>query len=466
MLRRKFSGKNHCLRLVVSVFISHFKRQTVKYFTTFFLLIVTILTIKAQQLDSVKNDRFSIHAQTTVINQFKPSFSAKYSGDNSLIPQKESKTSITSTLYFGLRLWKGASVFINPEIAGGSGLSEALGIAAASNGETFRIGDPAPQIYLARLFYKQVFALTSEESHQVSDFNQIGEHLPNKYFSFTIGKISAADFFDDNKFSHDPRTQFMSWALMDNGAWDFPANTRGYTPSIVLEYVSPKHELRYGFSLVPLTANGNEMNWDISKAGSFTIEYTHRHKIKNQKGALRLLSFFTTTNMGNYRQSIALSPVNPNITDTRKYGNTKYGFGINAEQNITNDLGCFFRASWNDGNNETWAFTEVDHSISAGFSLTGERWERGNDNIGIAYVTSGISNPHKDYIKAGGKGFLLGDGNLNYSWEHLTELYYSTELVKNHIYLTGVYQFLVNPGYNVDRQGPVNIFSIRLHARI
>ena len=437
-----------------------------KYITTFFLLILINLTLKAQQKDSVKNDRFSIHAQTTVINQFKQSFSVKYSGDNSLIPQQESKTSITSTLYMGLRLWKGASVYINPEIAGGSGLSEALGIAAATNGETFRIGDPAPQIYLARFFYKQVFALTSEKSYQVSDFNQLGEHLQSKYFAFTIGKIGVADYFDDNKFSHDPRTQFMSWALMDNGAWDYPANTRGYTPSIVLEYVSPKHELRYGFSLVSLTANGNEMNWDISKASSHTIEYTHRHKIKNQKGTIRLLSFFTTTNMGNYRQSIALSPVNPNIKDTRKYGNTKYGFGINAEQNLTTDFGCFFRASWNDGNNETWAFTEIDHSISAGFSLTGKRWKRENDNIGFAYVTSGISNPHKDYLKAGGKGFILGDGNLNYSWEHLAELYYSTELVKNHIYLTGTYQFLVNPDYNRDRKGPVNIFSVRLHARI
>lgn len=444
-----------------------------KYITTFFLLTIINLTIKAQQIDSLKNDRFSIHAQTTVINQFKPSFSAMYSGDNSLITQKESKTSITSTLYLGLRLWKGASVFINPEIAGGSGLSEALGIAAATNGETFRIGNPAPQVYLARLYYKQVFALTDKTKpretqffHNHSDFNQIATVEPVKYLSFTVGKIGAADYFDDNKFSHDPRTQFMSWALMDNGAWDYPANTRGYTPSFVLEYVSPKHEFRYGFSLVPLTANGNEMNWDISKAGSHTIEYTHRHKIKNQKGAIRLLGFFTTTNMGNYRQSIALNPINPNIEDTRKYGNTKYGFGINVEQNITSDLGCFFRASWNDGNNETWAFTEIDHSISAGLSLTGQRWKRENDNIGLAYVASGISNPHRDYLKAGGKGFMLGDGNLNYSLEHLTELYYSAELVKNHIYLTGAYQFLVNPGYNRDRQGPINIFSVRLHARI
>lgn len=429
-------------------------------------MIIINLTITAQKIDSIKNDRFSIHAQTTIINQFKPSFNAKYTGDNSLITQEESAMSITSTFYMGARLWKGASVFINPEIAGGSGLSSALGIAAAPNGETFRVGSAAPQIYLARLFYKQVFALTDDKTYQVSDFNQLGEYLPSKYLSFTVGKIGVADYFDDNKFSHDPRTQFMSWALMDNGAWDYPANTRGYTPSVILEYVSPKHELRYGFSLVPSTANGSEINWNISKASSHTIEYTRRHKIKNQKGAIRFLGFITTTNMGNYQQSIALSPVNPNIEDTRKYGNIKYGFGINAEQNITNDFGCFFRASWNDGNNETWAFTEIDHSISTGLSLTGQRWKRENDNIGLAYVASGISQPHRNYLKAGGKGFMLGDGNLNYSLEHLMELYYSSELVKNQIYLTGTYQFLVNPGYNRDRQGGVNIFSVRIHTRI
>lgn len=433
-----------------------------------FLFVLTIFNYRlyAQQTDTLKNDRFSIHAQTTVINQFKPSFSAKYSGDNSLIAAQENKMSVTASLFAGVRLWKGASVFVNPELAGGSGLSQAMGIAAATNGETFRIGNPAPQVYLARIFYRQRFSLTRETSYQQSDFNQLGEHIPARYIAFTIGKIGAADYFDDNKFSHDPRTQFMSWALMDNGAWDYPANTRGYTPSVVVEYISPQHEIRYQMSLVPLEANGNTMNWNISKASSHTIEYTRRYKIRNKEGAIRFLAFYTTTNMGNYRQSIALSPIHPAIQDTRKYGNSKFGFGINAEQQLLDDLGCFFRASWNDGQNETWAFTEIDHTLSAGFSMTGQRWKRTTDNIGLAYVTSGISKPHRDYLKAGGEGFMLGDGNLNYAWEHLAELYYSADLYKGHIFLTGAYQFIVNPGYNKDRQGPVNVLSVRLHIRI
>ena len=433
---------------------------------SFVFVLIYCFDLVAQKPDSLKNDRFSIHAQTTIINQFKPKFTAPYTGENSLSTKQENKTSLTSTLFLGARLWKGASLFVNPEIAGGSGLSEALGIAAAANGETFRIGNPAPQIYIARLFYKQIIAIKKKTTWQPSDFNQLGGRLPDAYFSFTIGKIGAADFFDDNKFSHDPRTQFMSWGLMDNGAWDYPANTRGYTPSVILEYVTPTNELRYGCSLVPLTANGSKMNWNIAKANSNSLEYTHRYKIKNKEGAIRVLAFIETANLGNYRQSLSMGVDTPDIKSTRAYGRTKYGFSINAEQDITSYLGCFVRASWNDGRNETWAFTEIDRSISVGLSANGEPWKRKNDNLGIAYVTSGISKPHQAYLQAGGKGFILGDGNLNFGCEHLIETYYSAELVKNHIYISGAYQFLVNPGYNKDRHGPIHIFSIRLHARI
>ncbi len=438
-----------------------------RYFIFLLLLFSLInLTAKAQDSDSLKNDRFSFHFQTTIINQFKPSFTADYAGENSLSTEKENATSLTGTLFAGAKLWKGASMFINPEIAGGSGISKVLGVAAAPNGETFRVGDPSPKIYLAKLFYRQLIALTHESTYQENGFNQLGEYKPNRFISFTIGKISIADYFDNNSYTHDARTQFICWALMSNGAWDYPANTRGYTPSFVLEYVTPSYEMRYGFSLVPLTANGNEMNWDISNASSQTIEFTKRYTLSKRPGTIRLLGFFTTANMGNYQESILLNPTNPDIEKTRKYGNIKYGFGLNIEQELTDNTGCFLRSSWNDGHTETWTFTEIDRAISLGFSSKGSKWKRDHDNIGIAYAGSGISTFHRNYLKAGGQGFMLGDGNLTYSWEHLGEVYYSAELVKDQIFFSGVYQLLINPGYNQDRKGPVNIFSIRLHARI
>lgn len=424
--------------------------------------------LSAQENDSLKNHWLTIHAQATIIHQFKPSFHAPYSGSNSLLTQKEHKTSITSTLYLGVRLWKGASIYFNPEIAGGSGLSSALGIGDATNGETFRVGDPAPQIYPARLFFKQLFALTKEQTYQESDQNQLGMAVPTKYISITIGKVGIADFFDDNTYSHDPRTQFLAWSLMDNGAWDYPANTRGYTPSTVLEFNSPKHEIRYAVSLLPIQANGNEMDWNLTRSSSHNLEYVHKHAINGLKGAVRILAFFNTTHMGNYRQSLnGLLPDSiPDITSVRMYGRSKFGFGLNAEQALSRDIGVFFRASWNDGNNETWAFTEIDRSISAGVVWEGQSWKRPDDQLGLAYVSSGLSKPHRDYLKAGGSGFILGDGNLNYAWEHLVELYYSSSLVKDHLFLSGAYQFLVNPGYNKDRKGPIHIFSLRLHLAI
>jgi high affinity Mn2+ porin len=424
---------------------------------------VIATSIFAQKTDTAKTEILTLHFQTTVITQFKPGFKVSYTGDNSLRPEYEHQTSITSTLYAGARLWKGARVFVNPEIAGGSGLSSALGVAASTNGETFRVGSPEPKIYWARLFFTQIINLGSSFEFQNGDFNQLAGKEPAHYLALTVGKVGVADFFDFNTYSHDPREHFMSWALMNNGAWDYPADVRGYTPSFVAEYVEPNWELRYAISMVPKVANGAAVNYALDKARSQTLELTKRYKFNHQDGVLRLLGFYTSANMGNYRESIALAPDGPDITATRAYGRTKYGFGVNMEQVIRKDLGMFFRASWNDGNNETWAFTEIDRSASLGINFDGNHWKRPNDEFAIAAVVSGLSGPHRDYLAAGGKGFMLGDGRLNYGTENLIETYYCAELVKNNLFLTGTYQFLMHPGYNKDR-GPAHVFSVRVHA--
>jgi high affinity Mn2+ porin len=301
--------------------------------------------INGQVADTLKDDNFSFHAQTTIINQNKPAFGAKYTGKNSLLPESERPISVTATLFLGARLWKGASFFFNPEIGAGSGLSSSFGVGASTNGETYRVSDPSPQFELARLFFRQIFPLSSDPVYSETDINKLGGPIPVSYFSFTIGKLCVSDFFDLNKFSHDPRTQFMSWALMSNGAYDFPANTRGYTPSVILEYITARNELRYGFSLVPTVRNGMTMNWNISEAGSHSLEYTHRHVIQGKDGAIRLITFFNIANMGSYNESLALNPSAPELLDTQKKGRTKLGFGINIEQDLSKYLGVFLRAS-------------------------------------------------------------------------------------------------------------------------
>lgn len=418
------------------------------------------------QTDTCRKEHFSFHAQLTLINQYKPGFHAPYSGVNSLKPGAEDCSSMTSTFYAAARLWKNATFAVNPEVAGGSGLSKALGIADATNGETFRIGSATPKLYLARIFLRQLFAVGKSYSCQNTGINIVKQNVPDRYISLTAGKVAISDYFDNNSYSHDPRTQFMNWGLMNNGAWDYPANTRGYTPSFVAEYISPLNELRGGISLMPLSANGNNMNPDLLKAHSLTMEYARHFNLAHHASIVRALAYYSTANMGSYRQSIFYSPVNPDIISTRQYGRSKYGFGINAESALSSSAGLFLRASWNDGHDETWAFTEIDHSASAGAVFYGTKWKRKLDRLGVAAVVSGLSTLHRQYLAAGGNGFMLGDGKLKYAPEKVLELYYTAGLLQNKLQAGLVYQLVDCPGYNADRKGPVHVFSIRLHASI
>lgn len=428
----------------------------------------------AQPSDSTKPLKpYSLHFQSTIVNQYKLPFTAPYTGLNSLMPQEENRISVTSTFYAGVKLWKNAELYVNPELAGGEGLSQTLGLAGATNGETFRVGNPKPAIYLARLFYQQFIPLHSNNNKHAShnrfkddDFNQIERFLPDKYINIILGKVSVADYFDDNSFSHDPRSAFLNWALMASAAWDYPADTRGYTPSLIIEFFSTHYECRAGLSMLPTTANGNEMNTDILKAHSLTLENVWHYQFKEKPGSIRLIAFYNTANMGNYEQALFTTHTRPpDIIQTRQYGRNKYGFAVNIEQFFNSKSGGFIKISWNDGHNETWAFTEIDHALSAGVSIH-SLVPHAEDNLAIGYALNGISKPHRKYLKQGGMGFMLGDGQLNYAPENILETYYKIALQKQKIYLTLDYQLILNPGYNKDRQGPVHVFSVRTHIRI
>ncbi len=434
-----------------------------KTFYTLFLSVI-FLSAKAQNTDTVKQQRFNFHFQQTVITQTHPGFSARYSGDNSLMPVHETASSITTTLFGAARLWKGAQAFFNPELAGGAGFSQTLGVAGFPNGEIFRVGSSEPKIYVARAYLTQRFGWGTEQDTLSDDNNQLGGLQSKRYFSVTVGKFGMADFFDTNVFSHDPRTQFMNWSLMSNAAWDYPANTRGYVYGIYMNYHQPTWDLRFAVTMVTNTANGSIWDGKIGKANSQTLEFEKRYTFAGDKqGSFRILGFNNNAKMGNYRLAIAQNPNAPDIVSTRNYGRNKFGFGINADQFITKDFGVFAKASYNDGRNETWAFTEIDRSVSFGGVLAGTSWKRAKDEIGLAFVGNGISNAHRDYLAAGGYGFIIGDGALNYSPEMIAEVYYKLNVYKNNFWLTPEYQFILHPAYNSDR-GPVNVFGIRAHV--
>jgi high affinity Mn2+ porin len=426
-------------------------------------VLIAISITKATAQDTVKQQRFNLHFQQTIITQAKPRFNAPYSGDNSMSPAHETASSLTTTLYGGARLWKGAEGYFNPELSGGSGFSQTLGAAGFPNGETFRVGGAEPKIYIARLYLTQRFEWGNDRDTLTDDANQLAGPKSKRYLSFTAGKFGMADFFDANTFSHDPRTQFMNWSLMSNGAWDYPANTRGYVLGAMAELGQPNWTLRFAYTLVTTEANGATFDAKLGKANSETLEFEKRYNLNNQQGTFRVLGFANNGKMGNYREAISKSPVAPNVDDVIKYGHHKFGFGLNAEQFLTNNFGVFAKASYNDGRTETWFFTEIDRSLSFGGVLKGTSWKRADDEVGLAFVGNGISDSHRDYLAAGGYGFIIGDGKLNYSPEMIAELYYKVDAYQKKFWLTPDYQFLLHPAYNRDR-GPVNVFSLRAHV--
>lgn len=431
----------------------------------FLLFTTTILAtgFAAFAQDTVKQQRFNLHFQQTIITQNKPGFGAKYTGDNSLQTGEETQTSLTTTFYGGARLWKGAQVYFNPEMSGGAGLSKTLGAAGFPNGETFRVGGDAPKIYIARLFYTQNFEWGKDKDTLTDDANQLGGTLSKRHFSFTVGKFGMADYFDNNSYSHDPRTQFMNWSLMSNGAWDYPANTRGYVLGLYTEFAQPTWTLRFAYTMVTTEANGATWDERIGKANSQTLEFEKRYNMNGLPGAFRILAFNNNGKMGSYRDALNRKPVNPEVDTLLTYGHRKFGFGLNAEQNLTKDLGVFAKLSYNDGKTQTWFFTEIDRSFSFGGVLKGTSWKRTDDELGLAFVANGISKDHRDYLTAGGYGFIIGDGKLNYGTEMVAEMYYKINALQKKIWLSPGYQFILNPAYNKDR-GPVNVFSVRMHV--
>ena len=413
--------------------------------------------------------RFNLHFQTNYIYQYKPVFHADYSGQNSLKSSEEEVNSITATLYLGARLWKGAELYINPEIAGGSGLSGAYGMAASTNGETFRVGDPAPTLYLARGYLKQTITLGHGKDTVMADGqNQVQTTYSTRSISFYLGKYGLSDLFDNNAFATGPRYSFLNWCFMSNGAWDYAANLRGYTYSFTTVLSWDNMSYKAALATMPVVANGPALNTNLSQEYAINAEVTRSFKLHKKNGNLRLLGYYNNGDMGNYKEAMAdaIPGTVPNIISTRQYGRDKYGFGLNFDQQLTETLGFFARAGWNDGHNETWCFTEADQSVSAGISLNGARWKRKDDNIGVAIVVNGLSKTHEQYLADGGLGFQLGDGALNYANETVAECYYSYKpKIINGLWVSADYQFALNPGYNQDR-GPVNVFSFRVHVEL
>jgi high affinity Mn2+ porin len=407
-------------------------------------------------------DWFSLHYQFTAATQYHPSFSAPYSGRNSLTPEAESATAFVTTLFADVRLWRGAELVVNPEMSGGRGLSSTLGVAAFPDGLVYRVGDPAPAIYLARLALRQTFGLGGGRVVTEDAANQISQHRDRDVLAITIGRFSVVDIVDGNRYANDATTEFFNWALFASGAYDYPADTRGYTWGALADLAKGWWSVRGGIALEPYYANLAEMDWRFWKSHGLMGEYEARYHLGIRPGATSLLLFWNTARMGSYRQVLANPALYGNsVAATREDGRHKYGFALSQEQQLTDTMGAFMRLSWNDGHNESWAFTEIDRSLGIGVTQNGRPWRRPEDILGAAVVVGGLSSWHRDYLAGGGYGFIIGDGALDYGVEVIGDLYYKVQ-INEMIAVSAIYQPIFNPAYNRAR-GPVQVLSGRIH---
>ncbi len=411
--------------------------------------------------------RFWLSGQANFIFQAHPPFHAPYSGPNSLRPIYEKATSRLMTLYTGFRLNDSTEFLVDIEEAGGAALSTGLGLAGNTDLDIVRNPLLSKAPYLGRGMIHKVFALSSDKVENQRSFLSLFDELPRRRLEVRFGKFALPDFFDVNSVGSDTHFQFNNWTIDNNGAWDYAADTRGYTVGATADFEDRNWGFRFAEALMPKVANGIDLVWKPWQVHAENFEYELRHGLIPKKpGVIRLLAYINHANMGIYRQAIAnfetgLTPV-PEITDHPWHITRKYGFGINLEQNLARNLTAFGRFGWDNGKTESFAYTEVDQTFSGGLGANGAWWHRKQDRAGIAFVTNGISKDHQIYLADGGLGFLLGDGHLNYGRENIVESYYTIHAWRGIYFAPGV-QHIQNPGYNRDR-GPVIVPTFRAHV--
>ncbi|MBS0531881.1 MAG: carbohydrate porin [Proteobacteria bacterium] len=407
---------------------------------------------------------WNVHAQSTFIASAYPPIHSPYAGPDSLPGGGQGRETLTATAFLGWRLWQGGEFYFDPELAQGFGLNGTLGLAGFPNGEAQKAGAEFPKFRAQRYYLKQTIGLGGEQEDVPDGPNQLAGKRDIDRITLIVGRFAVGDFFDGNSYAKDPRADFMNWAMWSSAAYDFPADLPGYTRGGVVELNRKDWAIRAGLFQVPSAPNSDALTFQ--SAGT-AVELEERYAISDQPGKLRLGAFANRGNTANYRDVLAVAAANPAldinaIVPSLRRDNLKYGFYVNAEQQIAKDIGLFARASWNDGQAEILSFTDIDRSVSGGVSVKGSYWGRASDTVGVGGAVNGLSSAHRDFLAAGGTGLLIGDGQLNYRTERILEAYYAFAIDKNFTF-TADYQFIANPAYNADR-GPVHVFSGRLHG--
>jgi high affinity Mn2+ porin len=411
-----------------------------------------------------EHETWAVHGQFTYVEQETSGFKAPYSGPNSLSPNRGAET-IDATIAVGSRLWPGAEGWISPEVDQGFGLDNTLGVAGFPSGEAYKIGKNKPYLRLPRLFVRDTVDLDgARETVDPAALWLGGDRSVNRLV-LTVGKISVTDIFDINQYAHDPRADFLNWAAVDAGTFDYAADSWGYTVGAAVEWYEGDWTLRAGGFDLSDIPNSPDLEPAFHEF-QLILEPEHRHEIAGHPGKVMLTVFDTRGRMGLLDQAVQLArstdtPVN--IAAVRQYRG-RLGADINFQQELTADFGMFARVGKAAGNVEVYEFTDIDRTVSTGLSLKGSAWRRRRDTVGLALIDNGISAAREQYLNAGGLGVLVGDGKLPHPGaEEIVETYYSASLL-SFAQVTLDYQWINNPAYNRDR-GPVSVFAVRVHAQ-
>ena len=416
-------------------------------------------------------DGVNFHGQTTFVWQGYPAIRSAFSGPNSLPSSGEGRETWDVTLYAGVRLWRGAELWIDPEIDQGFGLATTHGVAGFTNAEAYKLGFDYPYARVQRYFVRQTVDLGGETQNVDADINQFAGTQTANRLVFTVGRFSAADIFDTNKYANNPKTDFLNWSLVNAGSFDYAGDALGYSYGAAAEWYQGRWTLRGGiFDLSVTPAGGISPNGGYLDAtfNQFQLvgEIEERHELWGEPGKLKITGFLSRGDAGEFADAIALAQATgmpADINAVRRYV-SRPGVSANLEQQVTETVGVFARAGWADGNVEPWDFTDIDRTAAAGVSITGKQWGRPDDTFAIAGVVNGISGVHAEFLNLGGLGILVGDGALPHpGLEQIIETYYSYALTSS-TKVSFDYQFIANPAYNTDR-GPVSVFAGRFHSQ-
>jgi high affinity Mn2+ porin len=406
-------------------------------------------------------DWLSLHGQTTFVGQYAFPFHAPYQGHNSL-GTNQARETWDVTLYAGVRLWKGAEFWVNPEVDQGFGLSDTLGLAGFPSGEAYKVGARVPYVRLPRFFLRQVIDLGGETGELAAGINQFPAKITANRVVLTVGKFSVSDIFDDNRYAHDPRNDFLNWALVDAGSFDYAADAWGYTYGAVAEWYQGPWALRVGGFDLSTVPNSTALDPSFDQF-QLVGEIERRFEVWDQPGKVAVTPWLSRGRMGTYDDAIRLAQTTgqpADIAAVRRY-RSRSGLAANLEQQVTPDWGVFLRTGFASPDVEPYEFTDVDRTVAGGGQVTGRRWQRPDDTVGIAGILNSISKSHEAFLNAGGLGILVGDGRLPHpGLEQILETYYCVALKAWRVTLD--YQLVNNPAYNRDR-GPVSVMGLRVH---